>query len=83
MAETLGASAGFGDRRTLLMDLLRTAGDAGALPALLNMLDARAAQAGAAYALMADDAPALASWPGAWIERTHAAHALLAAMRRA
>lgn len=72
---------GFADRRTTLMDLLRAAGAYDALPAVLNVLDARTAQAGAAYAVMADENPALGPWVRPWMDRTANTHSLLAAMR--
>jgi len=46
IAVALDIPAGFAERRTLLMDMLRAAGESDALPALLNALDARVAQAG-------------------------------------
>lgn len=82
VAAAPGIPTGFADRRNTLMDLLRAAGARDALPALLNLLDERVAQASAAYAMMADENPLLEPWVSAWMERTANTHNLLAAMRK-
>ncbi len=71
---------GFVDRHTMLMDMLRAAGAADALPALLTALEARATQATTAYARMAEEWVALKPWVAPWITRVARTTEMLAWM---
>lgn len=71
----------FADRRTMIADLLRAAGEYGALPALTEALDGCAQDALRAYAEMASDLAPLAPWVTPWQARCAESRTFLADLR--
>ncbi len=83
LARAANLPAGFGERRTMFLGLLRAAGHYDALPALLDALNRTVTEVEVYYAALLEEHPTLAAWVTPWTRRLAGTHHLLAGLRMA